>query len=262
MPPAATPKTPERNGRAAPALKSVRTGPPAALVEWKGVAPIRQARSGATYWSLIETGRAALENQSFGSTTIAGLARSAGTSVGAFYGRFENKDAYFAAIQETVVAEVAEDVRRRFDKLDAAGGGAIEFLELLAEILASIFRDNKGLYRSAFKHSRAAADVWTPFKRLGWAIASMSAAKIVPRLEAMGRPATEREVRIAIQFMNGLLVNATINDPGPVHLEDAELVPSLKRMLFAYLGVEPNSPSRAARSKAAKKPARPKKGSR
>ena len=263
MPSPASLKPTARNGRAPkPALQSARTGPPAALVEWKGVAPIRQARSGATYQSLIDTGRAALENQSFGSTTIAGLARTAGTSVGAFYGRFENKDAYFAAIQETVVSEVADDVRNRLEKLDAAGGSAVEFLGLLAEMLASIFRDNKGLYRSAFKHSMATPDVWTPFKRLGWAIASMSAAKIIPRLAAIGRPTTERELRIAIQFMNGLLVNATINDPGPVHLEDAELVASLKRMLFAFLGVEAIPPSRAARSKTAKKAAKPKKDSR
>jgi hypothetical protein len=38
--------------------------------------------------------------------------------------------------------------------------------------------------------------------------------------------------------MNGLLVNATINDPGPIHVEDEELVSALQRMLFAFLGVE------------------------
>jgi len=212
--------------------------PPAPLVEWKGVTPIRQARSEATYQAFIKAGRKALENQSFGSMTIAGLARSAGTSVGAFYGRFETKQAYFSAIQETVVSEVAADVSNRFDALDAAGGTAVEFLELLASMLASIYRDNKGLYRSAFKDSAAAPNVWTPFKRLGWHIASVAAGKLVPTLAALGQPTTERDVRIAIQFMNGLLVNATINDPGPIHVEDEELVSALQRMLFAFLGVE------------------------
>jgi AcrR family transcriptional regulator len=233
-----------------------RSEPPPALVEWKGVTPPHQARSEATYHALIEAGRKALANQSFEKTTIAALARSAGTSVGAFYGRFENKQAYFSAIQETVVAEIAAEVRDSFDALDAAGGDTVDFLGLLAEVLAGIFRDNKGLYRAAFKDASALPHIWTPFKRLGWAIASMAAAKLTPRLAQIGRPATERDVRIAIQFMNGMLVNATINDPGPIHLEDDEMVPYLKRMLFAFLAVEQEAPARPGRPAAARRAAK------
>jgi AcrR family transcriptional regulator len=225
-----------------------RSEPPAALVEWKGVTPAHQARSEATYHALIKAGRKALANQSFEEMTIAALARSAGTSVGAFYGRFENKQAYFSAIQETVVAEIAADVSESFEALDAAQGSAVEFLGLLAETLAGIFRNNKGLYRAAVKDASALPHIWTPFKRLGWAIASMAAAKLTPRLAELGKPASEHDVRVAIQLMNGMLVNATINDPGPIHLEDDEMVSCLKRMLFAFLGVEQAPPPRRSQA--------------
>ena len=66
----------------------------------------------------------------------------------------------------------------------------------------------------------------------------MVSEKLLPRLSEMGRHSTERDVRIAMQFMNGMLVNATINDPGPIHLESDEMVPYLKRLLCAFLGLD------------------------
>jgi AcrR family transcriptional regulator len=221
-----------------PLLAPERNDPPQPGSELRGVAPIHQARSEATYQALIAAGRKALENQSFEQMTVANLARSAGASVGAFYGRFDNKRAFFSAIQETVVAEVEAHVRAQLDALDIAGADARTFLCVIAEIWACIFRDNKGLYRAAFKDSSAAPHVWTPFKRLGWHAAAMVSAKLLPRLSKMGAHSTERDVRIAMQFMNGMLVNATINDPGPIHLESDEMVPYLKRLLCAFLGLD------------------------
>lgn len=223
--------------------------PPERTGEWNGVVPIQQARSEATYQALILAGRTALEDQSFQGLTIATLARNAGASVGAFYGRFENKQAYFSAIQETVVAEAQAHIRQRLDVLDAADADVAQFLCTIATIWASIFRDNKGLYRAAFKDSCTQPQLWTPFKRLGWHGAAVVTEKLLPRLAAMGRPSNERDIRIAMQFMNGMLVNATINDPGPIRLEDEEMVPYLVRLLCTFMGVEPPQavpPSRKA----------------
>lgn len=227
------------NTTARPAPRLSCETPPDTSGEWNGVVPIQQARSEATYQALILAGRTALENQSFQEMTIANLARSAGASVGAFYGRFENKQAYFSAIQETVVAEAEAQIRRQLDELEEADADVVQFLCTVATIWVSIFRDNKGLYRAAFKDSCTQPHLWTPFKRLGWRGAAVVTEKLLPRLAAIGKPSSERNMRIAMQFMNGMLVNATINDPGPIHLEDKEMVPYLVRLLCTFMGVEP-----------------------
>jgi AcrR family transcriptional regulator len=208
--------------------------------------PIQQARSEATYQALISAGRKALEEHRFGEMTIASLARSAGASVGAFYGRFENKQAYFSAIQETVVAEEEARVNRFLNQLDEADASVAEFICVIAAMWVSIFGQNRGLYLAAFKDSTSLPNVWTPFKRLGWQAAGRVTAKLLPRLKRMRTPSTERDIRIAMQFMNGMLVNATINDPGPIHLKDKEMVPYLIRLLCTFLGVEPPNARAAA----------------
>jgi len=206
---------------------------------WSGVAPIQQARSEATFRALIGAGRAAVEDRGFEGMTIAGLAEAAGVSVGAFYGRFENKQAYFSAIQEITVAEIAASVRRAFDQCDRRGADVAEFLAVVARTWVSIFRENRGLYLAAFKDSTTRPGAWTPFKQLGWNMAELLVERLLPRLQALGKPDTEREVRIALQFVNGLLVNATINDPGPIRLDDPEMEFNIARFLCSFFGLPP-----------------------
>ena len=214
--------------------------PPAAssTPAWAGVTPMQQARSEATFHALIRAGRDALESKGLESMTIARLAEAAGASVGAFYGRFENRRAYFSAIQETVVAEVETNVRRAIDALDRNNVNAAEFLSAIAPIWVTIFRDNRGLYLAAFKDSTSQPGAWTPFKRLGWNMAALIVERLLPRLAELGKTDTEREIRIAMQFVNGLLVNATINDPGPIRLDDPEMEGNIARFLCSFFGLE------------------------
>lgn len=71
--------------------------------------------------------------------------------------------------------------------------------------------------------------------------------KLLPRLDAK---VDALQVRLAMQFVNGLLVNATINDPGPVELDDPGMEEHVARFLCVYLGVQrkPKSIPRGARN--------------
>jgi AcrR family transcriptional regulator len=62
----------------------------------RGVTPHQQARSEATFQAFIAAGRKALKDKTFDQMAIGDIARAAGLSVGAFYGRFENKEAFFS----------------------------------------------------------------------------------------------------------------------------------------------------------------------
>ena len=209
-----------------------------ASMRFNGVTPALQARSERTFHALIRAGRKALETKGFDAVTISELARAAGTSVGAFYGRFENKEAFFFAIQEIAIAEVGADLRAYFDQPEIETADNAGFLRAVAHYWVRVFRMHRGLYLAASKHSSTRPGAWTPFKRLGWDSAALVIEKLSPRLKKLGISDPEREVRVALQFVNGLLVNATLNDPGPIRLDDKDMEENITRFLCSFFRVD------------------------
>lgn len=207
-------------------------------VQLEGVTPARQARSEATFRALIVAGRKALDRKNFDDVTIEQIAHMAGASVGAFYGRFANKEAFFFAMQEITVAEIERELTTLLARPGIARADDRAFMRVLARFWVSIFRKNRGVYLAAFKHTPSHPSSWTPFKRAGWNIAGQVIEKLLPRLKARGTPSSEKEVRAAFQVVNGLLVNAVVNDPGPISLDDAEMQSMVTRFLCTYFGIE------------------------
>ena len=204
----------------------------------RGVTPHQQARSEATFQALIAAGRKALEDKTFDQMAIGDIARAAGLSVGAFYGRFENKEAFFLAIQDITVSGIEEDLRRCLSAPALREASDVEFLAAVARFSIGVFRKHRGFYFASSKHSAAPPDRWSPIRRLGFTVSGYVAAELIPRLASLGKPATEREVRIGMQFMNGLLVNAVLNDPGPLRLDSRDLEKYLVRHLCSFFGID------------------------
>ena len=63
-----------------------------------GVTPSRQKRSRETTAALLQAGAELLKTHSLAELSIEALCRKVDVTVGAFYSRFESKDAYFNAL--------------------------------------------------------------------------------------------------------------------------------------------------------------------
>lgn len=222
-----------------------------ARVGLDGVTPATQARSQATFNALIQSGRRVMTAKDFESVSIKEIASTAGSSIGAFYGRFANKEVFFSAIQEITVSDIETGMRAMLAQPLVEQAGDSEFLFAIARFWIGFYRTHRGLYVASFKHSRTRPGAWTPFKRLGRNLVSLVIKQLVPRLRRLAKPRTEREIRIAFQFVNGLLVNAVVNDPGPMSLNDAEMERSVARFLCAYFGIQTQSSTRKSRQKPA-----------
>jgi AcrR family transcriptional regulator len=215
----------------------------------RGVTPQRQARSEATFQALIAAGRRALEDKTFDQMAIGDIARAAGVSVGAFYGRFEDKEAFFLAIQDITVSEIEEHLRRRLSDPALREATDVEFLAAVARFSIGVFRRHRGFYFASSKHSSMPPDLWSPIRRLGHGVSGHVAGELMPRLARLGKPATEREIRIGMQFMNGILVNAVLNDPGPLRLDDGDLEKYLVRHLCSFFGIDRAQKTAVARTR-------------
>src|SRR5689334_18318628 len=103
-----------------------RMHPPSDELDLPGVAPSRQKRSRETTLALLKAGAEMLRTRSLAELSIEALCAEVGATVGAFYSRFESKDAYFSALMalaardgERRVAEMATDTAGRASDLSA-----------------------------------------------------------------------------------------------------------------------------------------------
>lgn len=206
-------------------------------VPLKGVAPPMQARSQATFEALVQAGRQVMEEKDFETVTISEIVCTAGASTGAFYGRFTNKDMFFSAIQEITVSDIEASMRVCLADPATRAARDSAFMLIIARFWVNFYRTHRGLYVASFKHARTQPSAWTPFKRLGHNIASQVIEDLTPRLEKLGKPRSEREIRIAFQFVNGLLVNAVLNAPGPLSIKDTEIEDRIGSFLCSYFGI-------------------------
>ena len=217
----------------------------------RGVTHAQQPRSEATFHALIRAGRKALDEKFFEEMTIGDIAHDAGASVGAFYGRFSNKEAFFSAIQEITVADIEAQLEQQLARPEVDALSDAKFLAAVATFTVGIFRRQRGLYIASFKHSSTRPGAWSPIRRLGYKASGLIAAKLAPRLKRLGVPASEREIRIGLQFMNGLLVNAVLNDPGPLSLDDRKMPAYITRFLCSFFAIDGGQNGRGNRPRKA-----------
>jgi hypothetical protein len=93
---------------------------------------------------------------------------------------------------------------------------------------------NRGVLRASLKHASARPDEWAPHQKSGQEIVERMIALMVPRVNAPAEQA-ELRVRFAMQVVFSVIVNAVLNDSGPLKLDDARLPGELARMMAGYL---------------------------
>ena len=203
-----------------------------------GVAPSRQKRSRETTLALLKTGAEMLRRRSLAELSIEALCAEVGVTVGAFYSRFESKEAYFNAL----MALAARDGERRVSEMAADTGGrdaelAARCHQLVGGIIAWM-RAHEGVLRAALQHDDNKPDQWTPFKRLARANTERATPLLLPAMGTGRRAAKSRAIAFGFQVVLGTLVNAILNDPGPLSLRDKELEERLSDCLLRLLEAE------------------------
>ena len=79
---------------------------------------------------------------------------------------------------------------------------------------------------------------WTPFKVLARANTERAIPLLLPAMGKGRRAAKSRAIAFGFQVVLGTLVNAILNDPGPLSLHDKELKERLSDCLLLLLEAE------------------------
>src|SRR3954471_17002029 len=203
-----------------------------------GVTPSRQQRSRETTAALLAAGAEMLRTHSLAELSIEALCRQVGATVGAFYSRFESKEAYFNALMALAardgdgrLSRMKQDVRLTEADLDG-------LCRLLVRGTIVWMRKHEGVLRAALQHNDTRPDRWSTFKELARANVA-DATPILLRVMAPGRKAPKtRAIAFGFQVVLGTLVNAILNNPGPLSIHDGELEDRLTGCLLLLLQAE------------------------
>jgi len=203
-----------------------------------GVAPSRQKRSRETTLALLRAGADMLRTRSLVELSIEALCTEVGATVGAFYSRFESKEAYFNAL----MALATRDGEQRLSEIRplSRDAGLNKLCTVIVSGIIAWMRNHEGVLRAALQHDDTRPDTWSPFKALAKAT-TMRATPLLLAAMGKGRKAAKTHtIAFGFQVVLGTLVNALLNDPGPLSLSSKEMETRLAGCLLLLLGAEIN----------------------
>lgn len=207
-------------------------------LNFPGVTPSRQRRSRETTAALLRAGAEMLRTYRLEDLSIEALCAEVNVTVGAFYSRFESKDAYFNALLglaardgDAMLSQMMNNHQLRDLRLEA-------LCKVLVHDTVGWMRAHEGIMHAALQRGNAGPARWNTFKEL----ARKGVVRATPiLLHAMGpgrRAAKARTIGFGFQVIFGTLVNAILNDPGPLSLHDKEMIQRLSHCLQLLLETE------------------------
>ncbi len=199
--------------------------------------PAYQQRSRLQRDRLLKAGERVFAEKGFWQAHVADIAKRAGCSVGSFYRRFQDKDAFFLSLQADMAAHGEVNIARFFDDPACDMDPLIEVFTRLVRNTARTMRGIEGYYRALFELSLRGHDVWPPMRR----IEILEAARLVDLLKRRNVAPTNTSLNdrahLAIRMMHSQIISAMLHGPGPFSCDDPRMHEELALMLHRYLGL-------------------------
>lgn len=201
-----------------------------------GVLPVNQARSRDARDRLLQAGDRVFAKLGYDAAHVCDIAAAASCSVGSFYRRFRDKEAFFNALHHRFTERNLENAARFFALAQWQQQPTSVMVRGLIEATAHIMKRNQGFFRALFQRSLAGAgaDYW-PRMRAG----TQKQGELLAEFLAARGEGTHDNLAQACVFVlrsvDGALVHRLLND-GP-YTDDEFVIGSLTRMTLSYLGV-------------------------
>ena len=195
-----------------------------------------QSRSRESTETLLEIGRRLIEQRGVDDCSMNEVAAAAGSSVGALYFRFGNKERFVSEVMRRQVDDTAKQIAILLAEIEAKATSPSEVIEAAIKWFVLEFGKNRGLLRAQIRRALDNPQEWQPFQQIGRDLVD-GAIAIIERLPELKQDdGWQRGVRVAMQMVLGTLNNIVINRPGPLDLSDDATSRELSRAAIRYLG--------------------------
>jgi len=144
---------------------------------------------------MLDAGREIISEGTYEDLSVEAVCQLAGTTVGTFYGRFENKEKFFVTLQrlqsfrsQALLAQVIDRHSKGKPNLD-------RLVQDMVELMVGHFRSNFGIMRASLQHTKEG--MWQVLKASG----DLPPGRVrrrdgAPAAAAGGTGATPRPVRL------------------------------------------------------------------
>jgi len=203
--------------------------------EIDGVLPVNQARSRHARDRLLHAGERVFARLGYDAAHVSDIAQAAGCSVGSFYRRFRDKEAFFKALHQRFTVRNIENAARFFAMPQWQDEPTAVMVRTLIENTANIMKRNHGFFRALFQRTLAGAanDFWPRMRAGTQRQGELLAEFLRARGEGTHENLTEACI-FALRSVDGVLVHRLLNEPAS---DDAFALDSLSRMALAFLGI-------------------------
>src|SRR6202012_902045 len=116
--------------------------------------PTRQQRSLRSALAMPDAGRDLRRDRSLEDLSIEAICQAAGTTVGAFYGRFEHKQAFFITLQRTQTIHSQGVIDALGHRHAAEPAGLDALCQEMVSLTVDNFRVNRGVLRASLQHTK------------------------------------------------------------------------------------------------------------
>jgi len=209
----------------------------ASLSEQKGFVAPRYRRGQRSADALLDAGRSLLEHVSYEGLSVSDLCKQAQLTTGAFYRRFESKDAFFLALQRLALDEALRLQREFIDGFDDAKRAPATLAQASAAVVDAVrlwHLHHRGVLRASIQRRDHTTDGWQPFKEFARDFVKATARRMARLPELCEKKDAERRLTAGFQMVIGTMINAALNDPGPLHLDELSMTDALAQMLALY----------------------------
>lgn len=209
----------------------------------KAARPPRQARSRATLDRLLGAAQELLAEERFDAATVHEIVRRAGSSVGAFYSRFPDKDAFVQCFDERCFAFAQALWETFFNSAAWRGSSLEEALCSLVRVMVEKSRLHKPGLRALALYHRGRPDA--AFQERVSRVNEYMLEQVRERILQAGR-FRSRANPAAVVDLGLVMVSSAVREIilfdkgyGAERLSDEQLIQELTRALLAYLGIAP-----------------------
>ena len=199
-----------------------------------GVKPAEQARSRKLQMQFIEAGQLMLRTQRLSDFSIPDLAKEAGSSVGGFYSRFENKEVFFEFLRAQMLVANSEAFARELNEKRLAELSLDDCAKAFIDVMIDVFSGPwRGVLREAYARIPDARGTWEPMRSRGGQLSDALIRDLGPKLpdpEGAGQ-----RIGFAVQMVYSMLNNELMNPNLRFSISDEGFRTQLTAMFATYL---------------------------
>ena len=213
---------------------------PAPATDLRWIRPPQQTRSQETLHRILDAAEALVAEKGVEDAAVAEIARRAGSSVGAFYARFQDKEGLVHALYDRFLEQAIATADVALDPQRWQGATIPEILEAVVRFLVDIYRAQTGLLRAFALRTYTHAEFQLRQERLSHYVSDRLCALLLERRREIRHPEPERAARFGQMLVFSALDHALLFGDlrsREFALSDADFSAELTRAYLAYLGV-------------------------